>query len=40
MSGMLGRLGAGVELPAWASGLWPGPSTPTTRPGASEGQTT
>jgi ribosomal-protein-alanine N-acetyltransferase len=34
MSGMLGRLGAGVELPAWASGLWPGPSTPTTRPDA------
>ena len=23
--------GTGVALPAWASGLWPGPSTPTTR---------
>ncbi len=33
MSGAIGRLGTGVELPAWASGLWPGPSTPMTRPG-------
>jgi ribosomal-protein-alanine N-acetyltransferase len=33
MSGAIGRLGAGVELPAWASGLWPGPSAPMTRPG-------
>lgn len=34
MSGAIDRLGSGVELPAWASGLWPGPSTPVTRPGA------
>lgn len=33
MSGAIGHLGGGVELPAWASGLWPGPSTPMTRPG-------
>lgn len=32
MNGAIGRLGTGVELPAWASGLWPGPSTPMTRP--------
>ncbi len=33
MSGAIGRMNTGTELPAWASGLWPGPSTPTTRPG-------
>lgn len=33
MSGAIGQRGAGVVLPAWASGLWPGPSTPTTSPG-------
>ena len=32
--GAMGRVSAGVELPAWASGLWPGSSTPMTRPGA------
>jgi len=34
MSGAIGQRGAGVVLPAWASGLWPGPSTPTNGPGA------
>jgi ribosomal-protein-alanine N-acetyltransferase len=33
MSGAICHVGTGAELPAWASGLWPGSSTPTTRPG-------
>ena len=32
--GAIERQAAGTELPAWASGLWPGPSSPVTRPGA------
>ncbi len=35
MSSVIGPFGAGAELPAWASGLWPGPSTPSTHAGAS-----